>query len=275
MKKLLWTCLISLALTLGISTSAFAGEGFTDTEIHIGSWGPQTGPAAPWGTIPRGTDNYFKMINQEGGINGRKLVLHHFDDGYNPARTKAGVKQLQEGDNPMFAYVGGVGTSTGLAVVDYLMDRKIPWIGPASGSEKWVNPPRKYLFANYAPYHKEAMVLTKYAIENLGKKRIGVLYQNDDYGKGGLKGARAELKKHGMEPVLELPMEVKDKDMKPFVFKMKKANVDAVLLWTGIGQSIRVIGTAKAMRLSPQFLGTSTVSDFALMYKISKGFWEG
>jgi len=260
---------------LGLSFSAYAGDGITDKEIHIGSWGPQTGPAAPWGTISRGSDAYFKMINKKGGINGRQIVFHHFDDGYNPARTKAGVKQLQEGETPMFAFVGGVGTSPGLAVVDYLMDAKVPWIGPATASEHWVNPPKKYLFTNYAPYYKEAMVLTKYAVETMKKKRIAVVYQNDDYGKGGLKGVRMQLEKNGMKPVLELPMEVKDTDMKPYIFKLKKADVDAVVLWISVGQAVRTIGTAKAMQLSPQFFGTSTVSDFPLMFKISKGLWKG
>ena len=93
-------------------------RGGVDTEIHIGQWGPQTGPAAPWGAVARGTDAYFKMINAEGGINGRKLVHHYFDDAYNPAKTLAGVKQLQE-DVGIFAWVSGVGslTDTGIPVV--------------------------------------------------------------------------------------------------------------------------------------------------------------
>ena len=128
-----------------------AEEGVTDTEIHIGQWGPQTGPAAPWGAVARGTDAYFKMINAEGGINGRKLIHHMFDDAYNPAKTKAGVKELQESIG-MFAWVSGVGTAPGLSVKDYLMERKIPWVGPSAGSLHWIEPPRKYLFAVYPLY---------------------------------------------------------------------------------------------------------------------------
>ena len=122
MKKKLLSILLAAAMVFGISFYAVAEEGVTDTEIHIGQWGPQTGPAAAWGSVARGTDAYFKMINDEGGINGRKLVLHMFDDGYNPAKTKAGVKELQEGTG-MFAWVSGVGTATGLAVKDYLMEK--------------------------------------------------------------------------------------------------------------------------------------------------------
>ena len=132
-KKGFWLLTAVVVVIFGLGFPAMAEEGVTDTEIHIGQWGPQTGPAAPWGSVARGTDAYFKMINAEGGINGRKLIHHMFDDAYNPAKTKAGVKELQEGTG-MFCWVSGVGTSPGLAVRDYLMERKIPWIGPSAGS---------------------------------------------------------------------------------------------------------------------------------------------
>ncbi len=116
-------------LVLFLAFGAWAEEGVTDTEIHIGQWGPQTGPAAAWGSVARGTDAYFKMINEQGGIHGRKLIHHMFDDAYNPAKTMAGVKELQEGKG-MFAWVSGVGTAPGLSVKDYLMEQKDPVGGP-------------------------------------------------------------------------------------------------------------------------------------------------
>ena len=110
-KNLLCVLAVMTVMVFGFAFSAAAEEGVTDTEIHIGQWGPQTGPAAAWGAVARGTDAYFKMINAEGGINGRKLILHYFDDAYNPAKTMAGVKQLQE-ETGIFAWVSGVGTAT-------------------------------------------------------------------------------------------------------------------------------------------------------------------
>ncbi len=90
MQKRLLVILLSAGMVFfGLIPGAVAEEGVTDTEIHIGSWGPQTGPAAAWGSLPRGTDAYFKMINASGGINGRKIVYHAFDDGYNPVKFKA------------------------------------------------------------------------------------------------------------------------------------------------------------------------------------------
>ena len=184
--------LSGVIVLLGLVTGVAAEEGVTDTEIHIGQWGPQTGPAAAWGSVARGTDAYFKMINERGGIHGRKLIHHMFDDAYNPAKTKAGVKELQEGIG-MFAWVSGVGTAPGLAVRDYLMERKVPWVGPSAGSLNWIDPPYKYLFAVYPLYEMEAKALCRYAVANMGKKKVAIIYQNDDYGKNGLKGAEEEL----------------------------------------------------------------------------------
>lgn len=263
-----------VVLIFGTAFNVAAEEGVTDTEIHLGQWGPQTGPAAAWGSVARGTDAYFKMINAQGGIHGRKLIYHMFDDAYNPAKTIAGVKELQEGTG-IFAWVIGVGTSPGLAVKDYLMERKIPWVGPAAGSLHWVTPPQKYLFPVYPLYHYEAKALVKYAVKSLLKKRIAVAYLNDDYGKNGLEGAIEELKLHGLKPVATVPVELKDTDMKPHVMQLKKSNADMVLLWTSVGHAVRIVGTSKAMQFAPQFMSTSTCSDFPLMMHISKGLWEG
>lgn len=263
-----------LVLLLLFGGVAWAEEGVTDTEIHIGQWGPQTGPAAAWGSVARGTDAYFKMINAQGGIHGRKLIHHMFDDAYNPAKTKAGVKELQEGTG-MFAWVSGVGSAPGLAVRDYLMERKIPWVGPSAGSLHWVDPPHKYLFAVYPLYYMEAKTLVRYAVKEMGKKKVAIAYLNDEYGKNGLKGAVEELKAHGLKPVAQVPVEIKDTDMKPHVMKMRKSGADMVLLWTTVTHAVRIVGTSKAMKFAPQFMSTSTCSDFPLMMHITKGLWEG
>ena len=273
-KATLFTLLAGAVMVFGLTFSAMAEVGVTDTEIHIGQWGPQTGPAAPWGSVARGTDAYFKMINAEGGINGRKIVYHMFDDGYNPAKTMAGVKELQEGVG-IFAWASGVGTAPGLAVRDYLMKKKIPWVGSASGSHAWITPPEKYQFATYPLYSNEAMALCRYAVKNLNKKRIAFVYQNDGYGKNGLEGAITELKKYGLKPVAKIPVELKDTDMKSHVMKLKQSKADTVLLWVSPTHAVRIIGTAAAMKFAPQWMSTSTCSDFPLMYKISKGLWKG
>ena len=95
-KRLGLVLLVFLAFLLSFAPNLCAEVGVTDTEIHLGQWGPQTGPAAAWGNVARGTGDYFKWINDNGGIHGRKIVYHMFDDGYNPAKTKAGVKNFRK-----------------------------------------------------------------------------------------------------------------------------------------------------------------------------------
>ncbi len=274
MKKNLCLLAILAVMVFGMAMTAAAEEGVTDTEIHIGEWGPQTGPAAPWGSVARGTAAYCKMINAQGGIHGRKLIHHMFDDQYNPAKTRAGVKELQEGTG-IFAWTSGVGTAPGLAVRDYLMERKVPWIGPSSGSIHWIDPANRYLFAVYPLYYIEAKALVRYAIENLGVKKVAIAYQNDDYGKNGVLGAKKELMAHGMKLVAEVPVEVKDTDLRPHVMKLRKAAPDMVLLWVGPVHAVKIVGTGKAMQFEPQWMSTSTCSDFPLMMHISKGLWQG
>jgi ABC-type branched-subunit amino acid transport system substrate-binding protein len=271
--RTLWVGLAVLGMVLGLSCSVMAEEGVTDTAIRIGQWGPQTGPAAPWGAVARGTGVLFQMINEEGGIHGRKIEYNMFDDGYNPAKTKAGVKELQEGKG-IFAWASGVGTACGLAVKDYLMEKKIPWVGPAAGSLHWISPPQKYLFSVYPLYESEAKALCRYAVEKLGKKRIAIAYQNDDYGKNGVWGAEKELAKHGLKLVAQVPVEQADTDMKPHVMEMKKVDADVVLLWVTPVHAVRVLGTGKSMQFNPQWMSTSTCSDFPLMMNISKGIWK-
>jgi branched-chain amino acid transport system substrate-binding protein len=268
LRILLAVCLIAF----GLPFTALAEEGMTDTTIRIGQWGPQTGPAAPWGSVARGTGVYFQMINDEGGIAGRKIEYSMFDDGYNPAKTKAGVKELQEGKG-MFAWACGVGTSCGLAVKDYLMEKKIPWVGPAAGSLDWITPPQKYLFAVYPLYYTESQLLVRYGVKTMGKKKVAIVYQNDDYGKNGVQGAEKELAKHGLKLVAQVPVEVSDTDMKPHVMEMKKADADMVLLWVSPVPAVRIVGTAQAMQFKPQWMSTSTLSDFPMMQNISKGLW--
>lgn len=274
-KRMIASLILALAASVCLAFSAFGEEGVTDTEIHIGQWGPQTGPAAPWGSVARGSDAYFKMINAEGGIHGRKIVHHYFDDAYNPAKTKAGVKELQESSHGIFAWVGGVGSSTGMAVKDYLMDRKVPWVAPSAGNFVWLDPPQKYLFAVYSLYIVEAMALTRYAVEDLNLKKIAIVYQNDEYGKNGVKGMKRQLAKYGLEPALTIPWNLGDNDLKPHTSTLKKSGAEAVLLWITPGAVVRSLFTAKAMRFKPQWMVPSPMTDFKLMYKISRGLFEG
>jgi len=267
---------LALILTLGVVGTAGAAElsGVTKTEIHIGQWGPQTGPAAPWGAVARGTGVLFQMINDGGGIHGRKIVYHMFDDQYNPAKTKAGVKELQEREPGIFAWAAGVGTAPGLAVKDYLMEKKIPWVGPSAGSLHWITPPQKYLFAVYPLYYDEAQILVRYLVTKEKKSKFAILYANDEYGKNGLKGALLEMDKHGLKPVLEVPVGRADRDLKSHIMKLKDSGADTVIMWVNPTHAAITMKTAAALKYEPQWVTSSTLSDAPLMSQITGGLWK-
>ncbi len=276
MKKKNWVLIMGCAFMLSIvmALPVFAERGVSNTEIRIGQYGPQTGPAALWGAVARGTGCYFDMINAEGGIHGRKIKYYLRDDGYMPPRTKAIVKELVE-DKGIFALASGVGTATGMAVKKYLHRKKVPWVGPATGSSHWAYPPSKYLWADYPLYFDEASILVNYAVQTLGKKRIAFFYQNDDYGKEGLLGAEAALAKLGMKLVAAVSAEPLDTDLSSHCMKLKAANPDCVIMWVLPKHGAIILGTAAKMGFKPQWMTTSTLSDIPIMYKITKGLFEG
>ncbi len=249
-------------------------RGVTDTEIRIGQWGPQTGPAALWGAVARGTGVLFDLVNSDGGIAGRKIKYYLRDDSYQPAKTKAIAKEFVEKIG-VFGVVGGVGTSTGMAARDYLKESKVPWVGPATGSQNWIKPFQKYIFAVYPQYHQEAYILTRFAVEELGKKNIAFFYQNDDYGKEGLDGAKMYLEKKGIKLKAEVPVEVTDTDLKSHALRLKESGADTVILWVLPKHGAIILGTSKAMGFEPQWISVSALSDSHLMYKITKGLWKG
>jgi ABC-type branched-subunit amino acid transport system substrate-binding protein len=181
-------CAVLLAAAPGLA----AKPGFDDKEIRIAQWGPQTGPAAPWGNVARGSRLLFDLVNEEGGIHGRKIKYFIRDDQYNPAQTVAVVKDVVEREG-IFAFVGGTSGASGLAVKDYLAANKVVWVSPATSIKEYVMPVNPYIFALMPLYDDEASILTKYVVEKLKIRKIGVLYQNDPYGKNGLNGVKQRL----------------------------------------------------------------------------------
>jgi ABC-type branched-subunit amino acid transport system substrate-binding protein len=275
MKKGKSLSILSFAVftVMAFVTVVWAERGVTDTEIRIGQWGPQTGPAALWGNVARGTGCYFQMINAEGGIHGRKITYFLRDDGYMPPKTKAVVKELVE-NKKVFGIACGLGTATGMAVKKYLHTKKVPWVGPAAGSTHWAYPPTRYLFGVYPLYCDEAAILVNYAVKTLGKRRIGFFYQNDDYGKVGLYGAEVALEKLGKEIVARVPVETMDTDLSSHCIKLKAAECDCVLLWVTPKHGAIMLMTAAKMGFKPQWMASSSLSDTPAMYKVSRGLYK-
>ncbi len=264
----------AVLMFVAVVPGALAQRGVTDTEIRIGQYGPQTGPAALWGSVARGTGCYFDMINAEGGIHGRKIKYFLRDDGYMAPRTKAICKELVD-DKQVFAMASGVGTANGMAVKKFLHKRKVPWVSPSSGSTHWAYPPTKYLFAFYPLYIDEASILVNYAVKKLGKKRIAFFYQNDDFGFEGLAGIEDALGKLNMKLVASVPVEVMDTDLSAHCMKLKAAKPDCVIMWLLPKHGAIILGTAAKMGFKPQWMSSSVLSDGTIMYKISKGLFKG
>lgn len=277
MKRALILSLICAVVVIASSAAVMGADkvrGVTDTEVLIGQWGPQTGPAALWGAVGRATGVYFKLVNTEGGVAGRKIKYFLRDDSYQPAKTKAIAKEFVEKIG-IFAVVGGVGTSTGMAVRGYLTENNVPWVSPASGSTHWTKPFNKFIFSTFPQYYQEAYVQTQYAVEKMGKKKIAFFYQNDDYGKEGLDGAKQYLEGKGMKLVAEVPVEVTDTDLKTHALKLKQSGAEVVILWVLPKHAAMILGISKAIGFSPQWMAASTLSDPALFFKITKGLWKG
>ncbi len=258
------------------NTEGSAGDvtGVTDTEIVIGSWGPMTGPAALWGNIIKGMDAYYKMINDEGGINGRKIRFIYKDDAYDPSRTVPAVRELVQRDE-VFAVGGGIGTATNMAVVNFLEENNIPWVTPMTGATHWTHPTRKNIFTSFPLYFDEGNVMAEYVINDLKASKIGIIYQNDDFGKSGLIGAKYILEKNNLDFVAALPVEITDTDLSSHVARLKDSGAEAVFLWVLPRQAAIILGSSAVIDFNPSWLATLALSDMTLMHEVTKGAWEG
>ncbi len=169
------------------------GPGVSDTEIKIGNTMPYSGPASGLGTLGKAEAAYFAMINDQGGVNGRKINFITRDDGYSPPKTVEIVRHLVEEEQVLLMF-SMLGTATNTAVHDYLNDNKVPQLFIATGAAKWDDPKHHPWTMAFTPnYPLEARIYARYILKNLPDARIAVLYQNDDFGKDYLVGLRQGL----------------------------------------------------------------------------------
>ena len=273
-KKVMKVMLVSMfaVFLFAYQGQAATERGFDDKEIRIAAWGPQTGPAAPWGAVARGSQLLFDIVNEEGGIHGRKIKFFIRDDQYNPSQTVAGVKELVERYG-IFAFVGGVGTACCQSAYKILLENKIIWISPCSGARSFWDPHNPYLWNIWVNYEDDSSILAKFAVEKKKYKKIAMFYQNDDYGLDALDAVKYRLKKYNMELVAALPVEPTERDLSSQVAKLQASGAEAVIGYCSPTQAAIALRTSVSVGFKPQWIHSYNLSDYPLMNKITDGLW--
>ena len=274
LRKILSVMLISM---FAVFVFAYDGQtkeetGFDANEIRIAQWGPQTGPAAAWGSVARGTKLVFDMVNEEGGIHGRQIKYFIRDDQYNPSQTVAAVKGVVE-NYGVFAFVGGVGSAPGQAVQSYLLEKEIIWISPCSGATSFYEPFNPYLWSMWPAYKNDASVIAKFAVEKKKFKKIAMFYQNDDYGTIALAAVKLRLSKYNMKLVAAVPVEPTERDLSSQIAKLKASGAQAVIAYVSPTQGIISLKTAVSVGFKTQWMHSYNLGDFGMMNKATDGLW--
>jgi branched-chain amino acid transport system substrate-binding protein len=219
-------------LTLGVivATPALAQKkydtGASDTEIKIGQTIPLSGPASAYGAIGKVQAAYIGMINEQGGINGRKVNLIQYDDAYNPPKTVEQVRKLVEGDEVLTTFQI-IGTPPNAAVQKYLNENKVPQLLASTGATRFTDPKRfPWTIAFNPNYQSEAHIYAQFILANYPNAKIGILYQNDDLGKDYVKGLKDGLGAKASMIVAEASYELSDPTVDSQMVKLKASGAD-------------------------------------------------
>jgi branched-chain amino acid transport system substrate-binding protein len=202
-------------------------NGASDTEIKLGHCGPYSGPASAYGVIGKGIEAYWKSVNDAGGINGRKVNFVTLDDGYSPAKTVEVVRQLVEQDKVLCLF-NTLGTPSNTAIQKYMNQKKVPQLYVATGASKWGRPKEFPWTMGYQPdYHTEAVIYAKHILANIKDAKVGVLMQNDDFGKDYVDGFKEGLGKDADKVIAKLvTYEVTDPTVESQIIQLKDSGAN-------------------------------------------------
>lgn len=260
----LW-CIVSLAtLTLASCSRTKTGAvGVTPDTIRVGMIGDLSGPLAFLGQeISAGARLYFQHVSDQGGIHGRKIKFLVEDDGYQPPRTLAACRKLLDRDQ-VLCLIGTVGTATTLAIEPVLQNERVPLVAPMTWSSVVYDPPRRYIFGFGATYRMQSWVILNYIRDNFRdvKPRIGVVYQDDDFGQDGLKGVREAAAYYGLDLAAAEGYKRGATDFSTQLLNLKRAKATHVILWTVLREAAAVLKEARQLDWRPRFLGNHTFAD--------------
>ncbi|AVT78190.1 branched-chain amino acid ABC transporter substrate-binding protein [Rhodopseudomonas palustris] len=223
-----------LAVSLGLIGTAASAEdqpGITQTEIRIGQTMPYSGPVSAFGILGKGELAYFKMVNDRGGINGRKINLISLDDGYVPPKTVEQTRRLVESDEVSFIF-STMGTAHNTAIAKYLQSKKVPQLFVASGASKFgdISQYPLAIMGIMAPFRNEARMYARYALEKKPDATFAVIAQNDDFGRDYLAGLRDVLGERYDKAVTASMYEVTDPTIDSQIVSLKASGADALII---------------------------------------------
>ena len=235
-RRRLATAFLGFTVAATTASAALAQKqydtGATDTEIKIGNIVPYSGPASAYGSVGKAMAAVFKKVNDDGGINGRKINFISYDDAYSPPKTVEQARKLVESDEVLLL-VGTLGTAPNTAIQKYLNSKKVPQLFVATGATKWNEPKTFPWTMGWLPsYQSEARIYAKYLMKEKPGAKVAVLYQNDDMGKDYLKGLKDGFGADASRIVVEESYEVSEPTVDSHVVKIKSANPDALVLYT-------------------------------------------
>ena len=263
---------VAAAAMIGALSPALAqknyGPGVSDTEIKIGNIMPYSGPASAYGAIGRTEAAYFKMINDQGGINGRKVDFISYDDGFSPPKSVEQARKLVEGDEVLLVFQP-LGTAPNVAIQKYLNAKKVPHLFIASGATRFGEPKNFPWTMGWQPnYQSEGRIYAKYILDKFPNGKIAVLWQNDDAGKDALKGLRDGLgDKASSMIVADKSYEVSDPSIDSQIVALHDSGADIFFSWAapkGSAQAIRKVGE---LGWKPKFFLANTATSVASVLK--------
>jgi branched-chain amino acid transport system substrate-binding protein len=218
--------LLGVALALPAAAQKKYDPGASDTEIKVGNTNPYSGPASAYGNIGKTIAAYFKMVNDNGGINKRKINFVSYDDGYSPPKTVEMARKLVEQDEVLFLFQT-LGTPSNTAIHKYMNMKKVPQLHVATGATKWNDPKEFHWTMGWQPnYQDEAKVYAKHILQTKPNAKIAVLYQNDDYGKDYLKGFEDGLGDKKSMIVAKASYEVAEPTVDSQIVQLKSSGAD-------------------------------------------------
>ncbi|UPJ50701.1 ABC transporter substrate-binding protein [Bradyrhizobium sp. 200] len=224
-----WTALITFAATGSALAQKKYDTGATDTEIRIGHIVPYSGPASAYGVIGRTEEAYFKMVNENGGINGRKIKFVSYDDAYSPPKAVEQVRKLVESDEVLVVF-NPLGTPSNTAIQKYLNAKKVPQLFVATGATKWNDPKHFPWTIGWQPsYQSEALIYAKFLMKEKPDAKVAVFYQNDDFGKDYVKGLKDGFGAKASMIVAEESYEISEPTIDSHIVKLKATGADVFI----------------------------------------------